>query len=117
MKPVMRLFAAVLLTCAIAALTACGGNTLHKPTTTANAGTTALGAYAVGGYSARQYLKLPFCGTPAVQPCKTVALNKNVGDADDAAYKAAIAADAAAAGAQDKADAQAKLDELKKVTP
>ena len=99
------------------ALSACGANTLHKPTTAGNAGTSALVAYAVAGAAAGKYLALPLCAQPPVYPCKTQAINDKVALADTAAYNAAVAADAASATASDKADATKKLNELKGVTP
>ena len=84
------------------AVTGCSTN-LHKPTTAANAGTTALVAYSIAGAGVGQYLALPFCATPPVYPCKTPALNQQLATADTAAYNAAVAADNAAGNAQLKA--------------
>lgn len=92
MKSCIRAFALVVMLCA---LVACGGNTLHKPTTAGNAGTTALVAYAAAAFTASQYLALPLCATPAVYPCKTQSVNDRLVAADQAAYSAAKAADAA----------------------
>lgn len=91
-----------ILALAILMFTGCA-QTLHKPTTAGNAGTSALVAYAIAGYTAGQYLGLPLCAATPVYPCKTQAINDKVVAADLAAYTAAVAADqagnaAAAAG-------------------
>lgn len=105
-----RLFLTVLL--ATLAVVAGCAETLHKPTTAGNAGTSALVAYAVAGAAAGKYLAYPLCAAPPVYPCKTQAINDKVALADTAAYNAAVAADSASASAADKAAASAKLDEL-----
>ena len=88
---------------------------LHKPTTAGNAGTTALVAYAVAGFSAGKYFALPLCATPPVYPCKTQSINDRLLLADTAAYNAAKAADqAGGAAAKVKADNANK--ELAKLT-
>lgn len=97
-----RIIVKVLLCVALAVVAGCATN-LHKPTTAANAGTTALVAYSIAGAGVGQYLALPFCATPAVYPCKTPALNQQLATADTAAYNAAVAADNAAGNAQLKA--------------
>lgn len=88
---------------------------LHKPTTPGNAGTTALVAYAVAGFTAGKYFALPLCATPPVYPCKTQALNDRLLLADTAAYNAAKAADAAGASQVQKQDAVEKREELLRV--
>lgn len=99
------------------ALTACGGNSLHKPTTVGNAGTTALVAYYAANQAATKYVALPRCATPPVYPCNTQAIVTQVMTADTAAYEAAMAADSASSTQAQKDEAKKKLDELKKVTP
>lgn len=89
---------------------------LHKPTTPENAGTTALVAYAVAGFTAGKYFALPLCATPPVYPCKTQALNDRLLLADTAAYNAAKAADAAGANMVQKQDAIEKIEELKRIS-
>ena len=98
-------------------LSACAGNGLHKPTTVGNAGTTALVAYFAANQAATKYIALPRCATPPVYPCSTQAIVDKVAAADTAAYNAALAADSASATQAEKHTAQAKIDELKKVTP
>ncbi len=101
---------AVLLILSLCAFGGCSSTgTLHKPTTAANAGTSALVAYAVAGAAAGQYLALPLCAATPVYPCKTQAINDKLALADTAAYTAAKAADAAgdAKAAQPKIDALA----------
>jgi hypothetical protein len=69
--------------------------TLHKPTTTGNAGTSALVAYASAGFVVSKYLALPLCEKPPQYPCKTQATNDRLLAADTAAHDAAVAADKA----------------------
>jgi hypothetical protein len=95
-KHVMRPFAAMLLICAIAALSACGGASLPKPNTPQQAGVEALVAYGLAGHVAGQYLALPVCTNPLTAvPCKTADIAARVAAADTLAYNAAVAADAA----------------------
>lgn len=94
-------------------LAACAGQTLHKPTTAGNAGTTALIAYAISGATAAKYFALPLCTTTPVYPCKTQTLNDNLARADTAAYNAAKAADAAANNPLLQQNATEKLENLK----
>jgi hypothetical protein len=75
-----------------ASLVGCA-DTIHKPTTVANAGTAALVAYSVAGAGVGEYLALPLCAKPPVYPCKTQAINDRLAAADIAAYNAAVAAD------------------------
>lgn len=89
--------ATMLLTASLALSAGCA-ETLHKPTTAGNAGTSALIAYSVAGAGVGQYLALPFCAQPPVYPCKTHALNQSLSVADTAAYNAAVAVDDAANG-------------------
>lgn len=98
----MKSFTLSLALVALLSLAGCA-ESLHKPTTAANAGTTALVAYSIAGAGVGQYLALPFCAAPAVYPCKTPALNQQLATADTAAYNAAVAADNAAGNAQLKA--------------
>lgn len=95
----LRISGLALLLFALAACQGCAEN-LHKPTTAANAGTSALVAYAAAGFTAAQYLKLPLCATPPAYPCKMQAINDKLLAADMAAYTAARAADAAGNAAQ-----------------
>lgn len=111
-----RVFIVALLLASLVGIAGCAEN-LHKPTTVGNAGTTALVAYSAAGVAAGKYLALPLCATPAVQPCKTQAINDKVAAADTAAYNAAVAADAASGTAAQKSEAAAKLATLKEVTP
>lgn len=99
----------------LAVLTACAGQTLHRPTTAGNAGTSALIAYAISGATAGKYFALPLCATPPIYPCKTQALNDRLALADTAAYNAAKAADAAANNPLLQYNASDKLDSLKAV--
>jgi hypothetical protein len=87
---------------------------LHKPTTAGNAGTTALVAYAVAGFTAGKYFALPTCNAPPVYPCKTQSINDRLLLADTAAYNAAKAADAAGASQVEKDNAIEKIAELKR---
>lgn len=107
----MKLLLAFILVCSIAG---CAEN-LHKPTTPENAGTTALVAYAVAGFTAGKYFALPLCATPPVYPCKTQALNDRLLAADTAAYNAAKAADAAGATPAQKQNAVEKREELLRI--
>lgn len=93
------------------AIGGCSTN-LHKPTTPGNAGTTALVAYAVAGFTAGKYFALPTCNTPPVYPCKTQSINDRLLLADTAAYNAAKAADAAGASQVQKDNALEKIAEL-----
>lgn len=115
----MKLFRSLTLVvaAAIAVLSLCAfpgcAETLHKPTTVGNAGTTALVAYAAGGYTAGKYFALPLCAPTPVYPCKTQAINDKLLLADTAAYKAAKAADAASATAAEKEQAAKDIAALK----
>lgn len=111
----MRFITAILLTATLA-LAGCA-ETLHKPTTVGNTGTSALVAYFAANRAAVKYIEMPRCATPAVQPCSTQAVVDKVALADTAAYNAAKAADAAAATAADKQAAQDKLKALQEATP
>jgi len=106
---------ALIVLCAFALGGCATSGTLHKPTTAGNAGTSALVAYAAGGFFAGQYLGLDPCATPPVYPCKTKAVNDQVLHADKVAYAAAKAADAAAGDAAAKAKADDALKALKKL--
>lgn len=97
-----------------ALLAACGGNSLHKPTTTGNAGMSAVMAYSLAGIGVGEYLALPLCPSPAVYPCKTQATNDSLVKANAAAYKAALAADAAGNDPAAQAKAKAATDALAK---
>ena len=94
MKRLAMFLLSFALVCGLAACSGCA-TSLHKPTTAANAGTSALVAYSVAGFTAGQYLALPLCATPAVYPCKTQAVNDRLLLADTAAHDAAVAADSA----------------------
>jgi hypothetical protein len=111
MKSILRPLMAVVMLCAFAVVAGCGA-TLHKPTTAGNAGTSALVAYAVAGFTAGQYLKLPVCAATPVYPCKTQAVNDRLVAADLAAYSAAVAADHAGNASL----AQPQIDALKAAT-
>jgi hypothetical protein len=97
-----------LATCLLAVMAGCAG-TLDKPTTPGNAGTSALVAYSVAGFTAGQYLAFPLCANPPVYPCKTQEINDKLVAADAAAYAAAKAADAAG----DPSRADPEIGELK----
>jgi hypothetical protein len=111
MKSSIRQLMLAVALCSLAIVAGCGA-TLHKPTTEGNAGTTALIAYSVAGFTAGQYFKLPLCGTPAVQPCKTQAVNDRLLAADTAAHDAAVAADRAGNNPAAKAKAAAAKKQL-----
>lgn len=110
-----RLFAFPLVLAMILSLCAFPGctDTMHKPTTAANAGTSALVAYSVAGAGVGQYLALPLCATPPVYPCKTQAINDKLAAADTVAYNAAVAADNAVNDVAAQAKAKAAADALK----
>lgn len=108
----MKLIAAVLLAFM---LSACQ-HTLPQPDTPKQAGTEALVAYGLAGSVAHKYLILPFCTSPpTVLPCKTPSVYQSVKDADDAAYRAAVAADNAANDPGLHKTATEKLDALNRL--
>jgi hypothetical protein len=104
----IRALGLFLATCLLAVMAGCAG-TLDKPTTPGNAGTSALVAYSVAGFTAGQYLAFPLCANPPVYPCKTQEINDKLVAADAAAYAAAKAADAAG----DPSRADPEIGELK----
>lgn len=113
MKRFSQVLAIAALVCGLFVLSACGSTgTLHKPTTAGNAGTSALIAYSVAGFTAGQYFALTLCGTPAVYPCKTQAVNDRLLLADTATYDAAVAADKAGNDQVAQAKAAAALSAL-----
>lgn len=101
------------------ALTVVGCSTtgnLPKPNTPQQAGVEALVAYGLAGHVAGQYLALPLCTQPlTVVPCKTQAIADKVKAADNVAYNAAVAADAAVNDPVKIDNAREKLAELKRV--
>jgi hypothetical protein len=107
---VKNVFMAALLA---VALSACGANSLPKPTTPKQAGVTALVAYGLAGSYARTYVGYPYCTNPlTVVPCKKADIEAKVKAADNAAYNAAVAADAAVNDPAKQADAVTKLKAL-----
>lgn len=89
----MKRIAALICLVALAGCT----HTLPKPNNPQTAGVEALVAYGLAGHVAGQYLALPLCTQPLTTvPCKTQAIADKVKAADNAAYNAAVAADAAA---------------------
>lgn len=92
----MKRIAAILFAVSLAVMAGCT-HTLPKPNNPQTAGVEALVAYGLAGHVAGQYLSLPLCTSPpTVLPCKTQAIADKVKAADNAAYNAAVAADAAA---------------------
>lgn len=87
---------------------------LPAPNTAQQAGVEALVAYGLAGHVAGQYLALPLCTQPlTVVPCKTQAIADKVKAADNVAYNAAVAADAAANDPAAVQNAAVKLQGLK----
>jgi hypothetical protein len=101
-------------------LAACAGGcgtsgTLHAPTQPGNVATTVNTGYGVAGLGVRQFLKLKLCETPPAYPCATQAQKDKVDAADEAAYRAAVAADVAGASTQLKQAKDEKAKALKEV--
>lgn len=108
-------FRVMLLGASVALLSACAGQSLLVPTTAGNAGTTALAAYSIEGVGVnRQVQKQPTCAAVPVYPCVSQAIKDKLDAADEAAWRAAKAADAAGATQADKDEAASKLAALKK---
>lgn len=92
----------------------CGGVVLPKPNTPQTAGVEALVAYGLAAHTAGQYLSLPLCTSPVtIVPCKTTVIANKVKAADNAAYQAAVAADAAVNSPTASAAATSALTDLK----
>lgn len=85
------MFRILTLTCALALLSGCAGTTAKNDIAASQATLTGLEA------AAFQYVKLPVCGTPGATVCKSLAIEAKIGQADNAAYIAVKAAEAAAA--------------------
>lgn len=97
------------------AMTGCGAEGLHKPTTVGNAPIVGNVGYGALGITARQVLGMGVCETPPVYPCVSQAIKNRVYDADTVAYKAAVVIDSASATAQQKQDAADKAKALKSI--
>lgn len=93
---------------AIACLSGCGGQSVHKPDNAGGAVIATDFTYAAAGYTVGKYLGLPLCDNPPVYPCKTQAINDRLVLANRAAFQAVLAANSAGATAAQKAEVGTK---------
>lgn len=99
----------------LAVVAGCQTN-LPKPNSPKTAGVEALVAYGLAGHIAGQYLGLPECTSPlTVVPCKKADIAAKIKIADNTAYNAAVAADAAANDPVKVQNAAEKLDVLRQL--